>query len=178
LKINHYDLCRRTAERAIKTADIVLYEYNIMGETEQPDVLVFNNSYTKLYEIKVNYSDFKKDANKECRIEYSVKYWLGIGLYDDENKKLVFNDPRLTELLKEKPHIGIERSYVCPFGLIQPEEVGNWGLIWVKNNRFYIKKHSKKFKRNLYKENKILCHAMRKLKAGYDDNILVKEYAK
>lgn len=48
---------------------------------------------------------------------------------------------------RKNPMFGDRRSYVCEWGLIQPEEVPNgWGLYWYKNGKFYQKKNSDYFK--------------------------------
>jgi len=173
--MKHFELCKLTAERFIKKSDIAFYEYQIMGAVEHPDVLTFKNSYSTLFEIKVNYTDFLKDKNKICRIKYTCNYFLRM---KGEHDKIYWENRGLKEFIKEKPHLGRKRFYVCVKGLIQPEEVGSWGLYWYHNDRFYLKKESKIFRHNSFYENKILVNAIKRLSAGFDDNILIKNYEK
>lgn len=69
--------------------------------------------------------------------------------------------------------MGYHRYYVCPKKLIKPGEVGPWGLIWF-NGRFSIKKKSESFRRNLYEENSLLVHALRKKLNGEEINVIAK----
>jgi hypothetical protein len=174
--ISHYELCKVTAERFLKGSEIVLFEYQSIVSGEFPDVLCFNGAYTKLFEIKVDKQDFRRDKLKDCRIEYSVKYWTHLHRFRDKGTRIVFEDPRMQEFIKECPHLGRRRYYVCPKGLIQPEDVKNgWGLYWY-NGRFSKKKESGQFKHDMFAEMNILSHAFRKCFNINADNILVKEY--
>jgi hypothetical protein len=176
IPINHYQLCKLTAERFLKESDVVLYEYNCQITDEMPDVLCFKNGYTTLYEIKTSISDFKADVLKECRSKYKVKYWPYFHRHKSETKKLIWGNPEISEFVQEAPHLGCHRYYVCPYGMINSEDVGKWGLYWVKNNRFYFKKRSAKFVRNIHLEIKLLTHAIRKYASLDDTNILVNIY--
>jgi len=175
----HYGLCQYTAEKFHKSdkADVTLWEYQSYATYEFPDVILFRDSRTTLYEIKMTKADFKNDAKKECRSKYKVTHWTRINRHSEQLQKLIFGDPRMKEFIQEAPHLGTHRFYVCPWGLIQPEEVGHWGLYWVKNGRFYRKKHSDVFRRNIYDEMSLLTHAMRKYAAGVHQNILIKPYS-
>ena len=176
-KITHYELCKKTAKRFVKKSNIVLYEYNNMITNEFPDVLCYQNALTSLYEIKVDYKDFLKDNKKDCRVEKKIKYSMCFRFIEDKIKDFMLKDKRLEELIIEKPHLGSYRYYVCPKGLINPEEVKNgWGLYWFDNKRFFIKKESKRFKNNIYEELKLLEHAFKKYYSGYGKNILVNGY--
>lgn len=63
--MNHTDLCKRTAERFVKT--MAIYESTMLA-CEKPDVLNFDSSgNTELYEIKMSRSDFLADKSKYCR---------------------------------------------------------------------------------------------------------------
>jgi hypothetical protein len=173
IQANHYELCRMTAEW-IKNADVVLYEYNMMGSTEMPDVLCYKGGYTELYEIKVSVADFRVDGCKECRVKYKTEYWPSWKHVNGKQKPNYTYQTRSINI--EKPHLGKKRFYVCPAGMIQPEEVERWGLYWVKNGRFYKKKESEIFVRNIFLELTLLSHALRKYAAGIDKNILIKPY--
>ena len=70
----------------------------------------------------------------------------------------------------------MQRYYVCPWGLIQQDEVGGWGLIWFKNERFYRKKESEKFRRNIHAELALLTHAFRKYEGLKECNIMVDKF--
>ncbi|TET97711.1 MAG: adenylosuccinate synthase [Candidatus Stahlbacteria bacterium] len=175
--MTHYDLCKLTAERFVKKAQIALYEYK-SGSYEEPDVLTFNYNVSTLYEIKMSRSDFKADKMKECRTKWKPKgYWNF-----KNNPNLIKFDafykqywPELYYI--EAPHLGKYRYYVCPSGLLKPEEIPEgWGLYWVKNGRFYKKKASKSFKRNLFAENNILVHALRRLGRHGPKGILFRIY--
>ncbi len=179
--MTHYELCKKTAEKFLKDSKIVLFEYQTVIMSEFPDVLCFKGwiggGGTTLYEIKVDHHDFKKDSNKECRIEYKVKYFPRIHQYEKKIRKFIFGNPNLKELIIEKPHLGRFRYYVCPWGLINPDEVKNgWGLYYFKNNKFYKKKDSKTFKNNIYDEMNLIIHAFRKYSSESTPNVLINRY--
>lgn len=162
--MTHYELCKKTAERFIKKAHIALYEYS--GVTlEQPDVLLFNGHLSTIFEIKMSRSDFKADAKKDCRTKWKPKgYWTWRKHPELEKFDMEYKQYRPEMYYIEAPHLGLYRYYVCPSGLIKKEEIPEgWGLYWYKNGRYYKKKVSKKFKRNLFQENELLCHALRKV---------------
>lgn len=177
-KISHYNLCKLTAEKFIKESKIVVYEYQSFATGEFPDVLRFKGGYTFLYEIKVSKQDFLKDSAKECRIEKRIKYFPSftrnrIGKINS----IKWKEFGMEEFITQKPHLGRERFYVCPEGLILPEEISNgWGLYWYNGKTFRKKKDSKKFKANIYDEMRILEHAFRKYACGDGDNILINKY--
>lgn len=177
--ITHYDLCKLTAERFLKEFHIVLFEYQSLASREFPDVLCYKNGYTELFEIKLTKQDFKKDIKKDCRREIAIKYMPHYFWCGNRIKNIIFNDSRIQEFIKEKSHLGRRRYYVCPWGLIQLEEIKNgWGLYWYRNNKFYKKKESKNFKCDIYAELSLLAHAMRKYASGFEENILIKKYKK
>lgn len=166
--MTHYELCKITAERFVKQAQIALYEYK-GGSIEEPDVLVFNGNQSTLFEIKMSRSDFKRDQSKDCRTKWKPKGYLRFirnpnpGTRENQlTLEWAQYNPELYYI--EAPHLGKYRYYVCQWGLIDPGEVPDgWGLYWVKNGRFYKKKSSRKFKKNLFAENNILVHAIRRL---------------
>lgn len=176
-ELTHFDLCKLTAERFVKDSDIVLYEFACMGADEHPDVLCFRRGYTTLYEIKTSVSDFKADNKKECRIKYREKYVPG---YKNIRgiRKPCWIKYGIKKRNYEKPHLGSKRYYVCPAGMIDKNNVGEWGLYWVKRKRFYLQKQSEIFNRNIFLEMELLTLAMRKMAAGFNKNILIKEYSK
>ncbi|MBO5606809.1 MAG: hypothetical protein J5930_09355 [Treponema sp.] len=68
--MKHTELCKRTAERFVKT--MAIYE-STMLLSEKPDVLNFDSSgRTWLYEIKMSRSDFLADRKKYCREEHHI----------------------------------------------------------------------------------------------------------
>jgi hypothetical protein len=174
--ISHYDLCKVTAERFLKESEIVLFEYQNAATGEFPDVLCFNGAYTKLFEIKVDYQDFKKDGQKDCRTEYKVKYFGTFKYYKNILKSVMFELPELQEFIKEAPHLGRQRYYVCPTGMIQPEEIKNGFGLYYYNGKFSLKKKSEQFKHDMFAEMNIMSHAFRKYANGNMENILIKKY--
>ena len=176
--ISHYDLCELTAEKFLNKSRIVLYEYQSYATNEFPDVLCFQQGYTKLYEIKVSRQDFLKDNQKDCRKKYRVKYFPSV----DHKKHRVkwessWYKPVLQEFIQQVPHLGRERYYVCPKELIQPDEINNgWGLYWLHGTQLRMKKQSQAFKSNIYDELRILEHAFRKYACGNGVNVLINKY--
>lgn len=146
-----------------------------MVASEMPDVLCFKSGYTTLFEIKVSIEDFRADKNKESRIKFKNKYYLTNRSINGKRKP-VWIHANQYKINQEFPHLGRQRFYVCPAGMIQPNEVERWGLYWIKNNRFYLKKKSELFARNIHLEIKLLSHAMRKFASLDDTNILINTY--
>jgi len=180
---SHYQLCKQTAEWALrKKGDIALWEYD-GGSSEKPDVLLFHGHTSYLYEIKMSRADFRADSHKEARTKWKFKgYWAGSRIHKGYEKFVLQWKNYSPELYYiEAPHLGMYRYYVCPSGLIKPEEIPDgWGLYWVKNGRYYQKKKSGKFRRNLYQENILLVSALRKnlVSEGNDKNIAFKNWEK
>lgn len=79
--MNHKELCKITADWAIKNAFIALYEYQSYATSEFPDVFVVGSIYTTLYEIKTSRADFISDAHKDARKKWKPKGYLQIGDY-------------------------------------------------------------------------------------------------
>jgi hypothetical protein len=177
--MTHYELCKITAERFLKESDIVLFEYQTVVSSEHPDVLCYNGGYTTLFEIKLDLQDFKKDILKSCRIQN--KFHCDFHVYTrDYNKtiKIIWDKPEMQQFVIEHPHLGRRRYYVCPKGLIQPEEISNgWGLYWY-NGKFSLKKESRQFRHDMFRENILLSHATRKMGNGHSENILIRKYEK
>ncbi len=172
--MTHHELCRKTAKRFFKDSKVVLYDYQSFATSEFPDVLCFKNDHTELYEIKVDRSDFLADQNKECRIKYKNRgYFYHVN--GEEKTRWQTLAPDLMYI--EKPHLGKYRYYVCPVNLISIEELPDgWGLYWYKNGRFYEKKNSGKWQRNIHEEIAVLTHAMRKYASGDGENVLINTY--
>jgi hypothetical protein len=182
MNISHFYLCKKTAERFISEHDVVLYEYTSVMSDEHPDVLCYNGANTILFEIKVNYQDFKKDNKKDCRKKYKLRYNLyHIGKeYKGKTytENYILKEPELKEYIIQYPHLGRKRYYVCPKDLIHPGEIKNgWGLYWY-NGKFKKMKESKIFRNNLHRENNLLSHAFRKYYNDKNDvkNILIRSY--
>lgn len=182
IKISHYELCKATANRFIKESDVVLFEYQNRVIYEFPDVLCFDGSYSRLFEIKVDYQDFKRDDQKDCRRVLKIKYFPRLYINRDYKKgrgcdKYIKYEKDLTEYIQLCPHLGRQRYYVCPTGMIKPEEICNgFGLYWY-NGRFSLKKKSEKFKHDMFAEMKILIRAFRNYGNGYRENILIRGYS-
>lgn len=175
--MTHFELCRKTAEWAMKKfrGRLCLYEYQSFATDEYPDVLLFND-ITTLFEIKMSKSDFLADAKKDSRIKYKNRwrYTQYRGSTGNEFKTLV---PELYYV--EEPHLGKKRYYVCPKGIIQPEEIPKgWGLYWVSGNKFYKKVESKHFQRDIHDELNIALHAFRKYVHSHPKkvNILIQQF--
>lgn len=182
--IEHFDLCKITAMWALKKANVCLFEYQSYATSEFPDVLSYKNNITILYEIKVNKQDFLKDFCKDSRqvlrdktIKIKrKKYFSGV---TDKNGKFYKADnyyKTYEKKIKQYPHLGKYRYYVCPARLIDSSEVKYFGLYWYKNNKFYLKKESEIFRNNIYSEQRLLIHALRKKRNMDNDRIIVKEY--
>lgn len=181
--ITHYELSKKTAEWQLKNWHVILYEYNTTCHNELPDVLCYKDGFSVLYEIKITKEDFKKDSTKECRVEKVVKYFPQYRMMKRYNKvkKILWESadwkPQLKEFVKQTPHLGNKRYYVCPNGLIQPEEITNgFGLYYLRGARFYLQKPSANFKRDIFAEHKLITHAFRKYASGQKDNILINTY--
>lgn len=172
-EISHYDLCQKTAKRFFRDSDVVLWEYKSYASIEEPDVLCFKNSRTTLYEIKVSRSDFLSDKKKDCRVKYKTER---INRYYHQIKQSKI-EYVAKPIYIEAPHLGLQRYFVCPWGMIQENEVGKWGLIWHKGRRFYMQKRSKVFKRNVFAELSLMTHAIRKYNHNKDTNIMVRNYS-
>lgn len=172
--MTHSELCRKTAKRFFKDSKVVLFDYQSFATSEFPDVLCFENSHTELYEIKVDRSDFLADQKKACRTKYKNRgYFYHVN--GEEKTRWKALAPDLMYI--EKPHMGRYRYYVCPDGLISPDELpGGWGLYWYKGGKFYHKKASERFLRNIHEEMAILTHAVRKYASGNGDNIWINTY--
>ncbi len=174
--MTHTELCKLTAERFIKNSgnNIAIYEYQSYVSGEHPDVLIYGNT-TILFEIKISRSDFLSDKQKDARKKYKTRSYIHRNHAGKYEVRLYTPELRWNE----KPHLGLRRYYVCEYGLIHPDEVERWGLYWYTGGRFYKKKESDKFVRNIHAENRLLSHAFRKYaNTPNDPNIIVKPYSK
>jgi hypothetical protein len=175
--MTHADLCIATATRFVKDGRLALYEYKSTASAEEPDVLVFNTNGTVLYEIKMSRADFLADRKKECRKKYILPYGVEYARKKNEQEYLKFHRYHPEEFLKQAPHLGNERYFVCPHGMIQTEELyEGWGLCWYKDGKFYCKKTSAKFRSDLRRENNLLTHGFRRFASGDHTGILVNTY--
>ena len=181
--ITHAELCIATAKRFIKK--VALYEYKSLASAEEPDVLIFEDGYTELYEIKTSIADFRRDHKKDARKKYKTQYWAQYIPLKEPDKNGVNKYSTLLKLDKghieifyiEKEHLGNRRFYVCPWGVIPVESVPEgWGLYYYKNGKFYNKKPSSRFRSNLAKENDLAIHALRRYASGDSKGIMVNTY--
>lgn len=176
--IKHYELCKLTAEWQLKKHKIILWEYQNTATLEYPDVLCFKNGYTRLFEIKVSRQDFLKDFSKQCRVEKKLKYFPR---FDFKRRRVDWESwikPEMKEFYTQMPHLGRERYYVCPKGLIKKEEIKNgFGLYYWTGKGFRIQKKSESFKANIYEEMRIMEHAFRRYHSeGIERNIMINGY--
>jgi hypothetical protein len=176
----HTDLCIATAKQFIKK--IALYEYkSITSFSEQPDVLVYDESQTMLFEIKMSLSDFNADKYKLCRRKYSVPHYA-YHVHDPQEGKekkirLKFHGGGVEIDLIENRHLGNLRYFICPADVIPVDKVPEgWGLFYYKNGKFYWKKQSSRFRSNLKKENALIVHALRRFASGDTTGIMVNTY--
>lgn len=181
-EITHFDLCKHVAEWAMKKYNswVVLYEYQSSVSNEFPDVLSYASRGTDLFEIKVSRQDFQKDGKKQARKKWKPKLRPYVRrdktrLNEKFYAKLIAESPELYYI--EAPHLGVRRSYVCPEGLIHPDEVlEGWGLYWYKNGRMFEKKRSGKWRPDVRTERNMAAHAFRRYGSGDDTGILVGSY--
>lgn len=137
------------------------------------------NKKEELQEIKIAYKFLRTGLKSDYdRSEWTIKKWkpkINIK-WCQEKQRQMFEAERPELYYIEKPHLGFLRYYVCPAGMIQPEEIKNgFGLYWYSGTRFFQKKRSEHFRRNLFEENAILCHAIRKLKIEESQQIIIKD---
>jgi hypothetical protein len=181
--ISHTDLCIATAKRF--NDKLAIYEYKSSVSREEPDVLVFGFNHTILFEIKTSMADFKKDqykeARKKIRLHWNVSRipeWV-IEKQDRRISRQWFQITReRPELIYVEPkHLGNQRYYVCPWGVIPVEEIPEgWGLYYYRNGKFFCKKYSNKFRSNYRKEIDLALHAMRRFASGDNTGILINTY--
>ena len=166
--------------------------------------MVYYPFHTILYEVKVSRSDFLADRKKAARVKWHYpvhwhlkeqkdeigerirtgKYrvvkesiWQLNRIWIDED---YYNWERASKFRVEKPHLGGQRFYVVPWGLVKPEEVPEgWGLYWYRESdgRFFKKKSSEKFRPNVKLERDILTHAMRRMVNLGPKGIVVRPYS-
>jgi hypothetical protein len=186
-EITHYDLCEKTAKWIFKrlNADVCVFEYASWKVSEQPDVLVFKDGYSTLFEIKISKSDFRADSKKPHRRNLQdIRKKRNSFVSDDryyKDGKFVCEKRFYSAkdyLVKQVPHLGRKRYYVCPSGLISPNEINHFGLYWYKNDRFYLKKDSIRFRNNLMNENAILTSALVNQHNRENKNILIKNWSR
>jgi len=178
--ITHGELCVAVAKRYSKK--VALYEYKSTASAEEPDVLVFNQDNTILFEIKVSLSDFKRDQYKDCRKKYRCQYWafhlpINPAAMNEKNVRLKLDKGHIDIRLIEKEHLGNRRYFVCPWGVIPLDKIPEgWGLIYYKAGKFFCQKQSAKFRSDLRTENRLVVHALRRYASGDSTGILINTY--
>ncbi|MDR1837595.1 MAG: hypothetical protein LBQ89_08060 [Treponema sp.] len=193
--ITHKELCLATAKRFIDK--VALYEYKSFSSlSEQPDVLIFSDKGSTLFEIKISLSDFKTDKYKDCRKKYITPYWAQrlspmLDIITDwrakEAAKDILQNPRKTWLklkrgrveieLIEREHLGRRRYFVCPEDVIPVDKLPEgWGLYYYKGGKFYLKKESGIFRTDLWTECNLAVHALRRYASGDINGILINTY--
>jgi hypothetical protein len=181
--LSHSDLCLATAKRFIDK--VALWEYqSFYSLDEQPDVLIYGEKKTILFEIKMSMADFTADKYKFCRKKYTVPHWahwIGDNQMTEDgeykNKKLVLRHGAVEINLIEKAHLGNRRYFVCPADVIPVNKVPEgWGLYYYKNDKFYKKIESGIFRPNLRVENALIVHALRRFASGDTTGIMVNTY--
>lgn len=141
-KPTHRALCTRSALWLNgKGYHVALIERKCQHVSEEPDVIGFQtNGFSHLLEIKVSRADFLSDLKKRHRQE---DYPFAMG-----------------EL----------RSYVCPAGIISPDELPlGWGLFYATHSQFRQQHNPdlvKKFDANKAAEMALLLGAYRQIKTG------------
>lgn len=151
-----------------------MYEYQSYSTGEFPDVLIYKNSITTLFEIKVSRSDFLNDSRKDSRKKYQICAKLRWIYGDTPFSKKEFDS---NDWIVEKPHLGMNRYFVCPVDMIEVSELPeNWGLIYFNCKKFKVQKKSGKHKRNIHEELSILCHAFRKYSGLDNTNVIVNKF--
>lgn len=79
---------------------------------ENPDVWGFDGNYSAIIEVKTSHSDFLSDKKKWCRSKEAEEVGLQAGKF---------------------------RWYLCPEGVIKPEEVPEgWGLIYWNGSKIEL----------------------------------------
>lgn len=107
--ITHADLVKAAEKYLYNTlhCGVVFTEFAPYGEI--PDAIGFKQSYTIMIECKVSKADFLADRRKKWRLLEIPKVINGLGDY---------------------------RFYLCPVGLINPDELPtSWGLLYFNNNK-------------------------------------------
>ena len=142
-KPTHKQLCDRAAYwlQQTKGCKVVLIERNTGGCAEEPDAIGWN-SRTFSYLIEVKVSRSDFLADKK-------------------------KDHR------RRPHTGMgrQRFYLCPRGMIKPEEVPEgWGLLWATEGQIRLNRsvidNQKDFEIDQYKEMQMLIHNYRLVRLG------------
>lgn len=182
--MTHSELCLETARHFSKEpCKLCLCEYKSFISEEQPDVLCIYFDKSILFEIKMSRADFLADQKKECRKKYVPYSWAETGINSSDSAIrrawIQFKQGYPQLFYVEKPHLGNSRYYVCPNGMLAPEEMPEgWGLYWYDENkkRFIQKKESGKFRSNMKKERDLAIHAMRRFSSKITTGIIVNTF--
>jgi len=135
MSYTHAELVKRAGKwlKTRKKCGVIMKEWK-GGCGETPDAIGFRYNTSILIEVKISYSDFKKDFDKHFR----KRMGYGMGEYR------YYMAPKEVIPLDEIPN--------------------NWGLLEVKNDRVYIACEAKQVKRGimtLRKENQLMINALR-----------------
>ena len=107
--------------------DTFLPNFMPPGWWENDVIRVTASGYWYEYEIKLSRADFIKDRYKKMGLNY---YRNPMGITKDENKHAI---------LARNDSMGPKQFwFVCPEGIIQPEEIPSWaGLMWALTENGY-----------------------------------------
>jgi hypothetical protein len=123
----HYTLCQIGAEYLKKKKRTKYTTVEIVTSGECADVWGITGVYSYLIEVKTDYRDFLKDKNKFQRTEDGAYYALGNYRY-----------------------------YLCPKGLIKPEELPKgWGLLYFDFVKYVKKPNRQKYIEEIVKPEEI-----------------------
>ena len=154
----HFELCKKTAEWVLKRSGVhvVLFDYQSTATGEFPDCLSFDGDLSSLYEIKISRADFLSDKIKDCRkaykFRYSRNYYWEHRIKDvvmERKRREHFSYKTIVEYKMEYSHLGCNRYYVCPAGLISPEERGINEFIHYGRSSFWVAREKMQFQIDL-----------------------------
>lgn len=141
-ELTHKKLCELAGYYLSVTLHCSVVLIERKGISEEPDAIGWRNSTSHMIECKVSRSDFLADDNKPHRQRGGIN---GMGMF---------------------------KYYMCPHGLIQPDEIPDkWGLIWTNGQSFMsrIKKKPVDFdvpSEAMHKEINMLTKALRQVRIG------------
>ncbi len=138
-KPTHAELVDRAVKylKVTRRCGVVFHEFKTWA-SEIPDAIGWRSGgrHSILIECKASRSDFLADK-KKSRTHVTAKGWAGMGK---------------------------QRYYLCPPGIIAPEDVPPyWGLlIWNKSGKVHLAKESKHADAHLFEEISVLYSACRR----------------
>lgn len=143
-KPTHRQLCDRAAYwlQSSKNCKVVLIERNTGGCAEEPDAIGWTSD-TFSYLIEVKVS--RSDFLADRKKDH-----------------------------RRRPHTGMgrKRFYLCPKGMLQPEDMPDgWGLLWATEGQIRLKNsddliNKEDFEIDQYKEMQMLIHNYRLVRLG------------